>query len=123
MDANFLHGFQGLDLVHLIAFVIIAIVGLRSPFAKAILSWLTGGRLVGNGNGGGNGTKAAIDGINKRLDTHEAECLRRNDEIQSDIRLIKSDVASLNSNVTAISTDIIWIKKLLSYRKGETSNE
>jgi len=128
MDANFLHGFQGLDVVHLVAFLILAIIALRSPVSKAVVAWLTNGKqipFVGNGGGNGNGgsTKAAIDGINKRLDTHEAECLRRNDEIQSDIRLIKSDVASLNSNVTAISTDIIWIKKLLSYRKGETSNE
>ena len=125
MDASFFHGFQGLDVVHLIAFVIIAISAVRSPIAKSVISWATGGKqipFVSNGNG--NGTKAAIDGINTRLDTHEAECLRRNDEIQSDIRAIKADVSSLKTDTAAMKTDIAWISKLLSYRhKGESSNE
>ena len=124
MDANFFHGFQGLDALHLIAFLILAFVALRSPVAKAVIAWVTGGKqipFVGNGNG--NGTKSAIDGINNRLDTHEAECLRRNDEIQSDIRLIKTDMSTLKTDTAAMKTDILWIKKLLSYRTGETSNE
>ena len=121
MDANFFHGFQGLDALHLIAFLILAIIALRSPIAKTAITWATGGKqipFVGNGNGGGNSTKAAIDGINTRLDTHEAECLRRNDEIQSDIRAIKSDVSTLKTDTAGMKTDIAWIKQLLSYRKG-----
>jgi len=123
MDANFFHGFQGLDALHLIAFLILAIIALRSPIAKTAITWATGGKqipFVGNGNGGS--TKAAIDGINTRLDTHEAECLRRNDEIQSDIRAIKSDMSTLKTDTAAMKTDIVWIKQLLSYRKGG-SNE
>lgn len=119
-----LNAIGGLDWIHLV-FLWLTIMSVQlSPMLRRMLARISNALFKTKFNTNGVTTedltaiKTDVGNINTRLDLHEAECLRRNDEIQSDIRAIKSDVSTLKTDTAAMKTDIAWIKQLLSYRKG-----
>ena len=126
-----LGAYNQLTPIHLIGFIAITVVVARPEWLG--LLWK---RISGNGRGkpaaNGWATKHDISALNSRLDSHEAECVKRNEVIQRDIDDLKNDVAELKhdsaalkndvgnirASIAAMRTDIKWIGKTLGYRNS-----
>lgn len=112
-----LNAIGGLDWIHLV-FLWLTIMSVQlSPMLRRMLARISNAVFKTKFNTNGV-TTDDLAAVNKRLDAHEKECDIRHSKIQSDIRGLKEDISDIKGDMSAMKTDILWIKQLLSYRKG-----
>jgi len=118
--AGAIGAYNQLTPLHLMAFIVITVVVARPEWLGAL--WR---RLFGNGRGkpvaNGWATKADFQTIATRLDTHEAECVKRNEVIQRDIDGLKSDFAVMKSDVDGLKSDFAVMKSDFAVMKTDVS--